>query len=751
MLRQTHEPMGLLETRPGIASASVDAMDALLATLQVLRRRWLVVAMGLALSLAAMLGVISQLRPEYRAQATVLINPAGPTVLDKVQGVNEEQPTRTGYDEYLETQKAIIRSRTVTGAALERLDLAQDPILLGIDRIRDPAERKRRLQDIDPIERFQEHVGVSEVRNSRIVKIVAEYPDPEVAAAIANAVADAYLDYVDESRADTGADAKVKVEGERIKASSELKSKEAALDSFKEQHEITSISLEDRQNLITQNISLLSAKVSEAKADRIALESLYAKAVALEDVDSLASASLLDSDQRLMVDDLLAERLVAQRDFEAADLRYGDRHPDWQRAKSRLDRVDRELESARKKMLAALRARRDAAVATEGKLTAALSAERNKALELGRLEPKYRELEREARTAEEAFQIVARRDAEIGMTNRVERPPVALLDRATPGREPVRPRKWLLLAVAAIVGLTGGAILALTIDARDARIRDLGDLQRLVSGTGMRILGQLPVLDPDPELGLSNVRAQRRQRDLFTFRFPQSLMAERVRSVRSAISHALDDDGPSVILVTSPNPGEGKSFTAMNAALSFCLAGKRVCLVDGDMRRPGLHHVFPMPVDRKPAGLATVLAGDSTLDEALQSDLEDAPGNLTVLTCGPVPDGPVELLESEAARRLVAQLRQRFDIVVIDSPPVLPVSDPLVAARLVDGVVVVARSQTSTRTALGQAVARLAERDTNLLGLVLNASDPRSEGYAYGYGNEYYRYESTPADELGGG
>jgi len=733
------EPGAAAESR-GLASASVDAVEAMLSALAVLRRRWLVVAVWLALSLAGMAAAISALKPEYRATTTVLIKQAGPAVLDKVQGVNEEQPGQSAYDHYLETQKTVIRSRKVTAAALDRLDLGDDPVLLGVDQIADPIARKRKMSEVDPVERLQKTISVGEVRNSRVVKITAEYPDAQVAADIANAVAAAYLDYVDVSRADTGADAKEKVESERKKASDELKQKEASLDEFKENHAITSISLQDRQNLITQTITLLSAKVSEAKARRIELESLYERAAALENTQSLAAASLLDADQRLMLDELLTERLIARRDFAAADLKYGDKHPEWRRAKERVDAVDANIVEARTQMLSALEAERDAAAATERKLVASLGQEKQRALELGRLEPRYRELEREARTAEEAFGIVARRDAEIGMTNRVERPPVDVLDEATPNHEPVRPRKLLLMAVAGLFGLFGGAVTALAVDARDARIRGLADLQRALSGFGLGVLGQLPVLPPDPTLGVGNVRAQRRQRDLYSFRFPQSMMAERIRGVRSSIQHALGEEGPVVLLVTSPSSAEGKSSTAMNVALSFCQAGRRVCLIDADMRRPRLHQVFPPPVDRKPVGLASVLAREATIDQALQGELEDAPASLEVLVCGPVPEGPAELLESAEARRTIELLKERFDVLVIDSPPVLPVADPLIIARLVDGVVLVARSQATTRTALTRALSQLRERDTNLLGVVLNESRFRGDGYGYGYGSEYYAY-----------
>jgi capsular exopolysaccharide synthesis family protein len=259
-----------------------------------------------------------------------------------------------------------------------------------------------------------------------------------------------------------------------------------------------------------------------------------------------------------------------------------------------------------------------------------------------------------------------------------------------------------------------------------------------MSGFGLPTLGQLPLLPADPVLGVGNVRAQRRRRDLYTHMFPQSLMAERCRSIRTALTFVTSTDRPVALLVTSPTSAEGKSSTAMNLALSYCQARKRVCLVDADMRRPRLHQVFPQAVGKEEVGLATVLAGEHELDHALQRDLEGAPKELTVLTCGRIPEHPAELLESPACRKLIADLRDRFDVIVIDSPPAIPVTDPLILAPQVDGVVVVARCRSTTRSDIQVALTQLRQGDTNLLGVILNEHDSRSEGRRYT--SEYYTY-----------
>lgn len=729
---------------------SIDLLETALRVAAILRRRWLVVATTTVLATAAMILFISTLRPYWRASATVVVRLSGPAVLDRVKGVNEEDLwTHASQEQYYETQREIVTSRRVLSHALDSLGLASDPMFLGVDQIKDPAEREAVAAAVDPLSALQGMVSVSAVQNSRITRISAEYPDPEVAADIANAVAKAYVKHVEGSRSDTGREAKVDLEDVRKEAKTKLLAAEQALDEFKSEHEITSISLADRQNLITQNITTLSSRSKSAQAERIELAATYREAKRLHkraskgDSSGTALASLVGDSQRQFFNNAAADRLKAEREFKESELKYGAKHPEYRRAKNRLDAIDADIQRELDEVLASVEAQFRAAQQSEKDLKSALESEHKKALELGRLEPKYRELEREVMTTQESYSLVARRDTEVGMTNEVERAPVEVLDEATIPGGPVRPRKTSLLALAIIGGLCLGSVLAVGVDMRDLRIRGRAELERAISGFGVPVLGQLPLIPADPALGIGNIRAQRRQRDLYTHLFPQSLMAERCRGVRTSLAFALSEHEKPILLVTSPNSAEGKSSTAMNLALSFCQANKRVCLVDADMRRPRLHQVFPPPVERGDVGLSAVLSGEANIDAVLQHNVDGAPELLSVVTCGSVPDQPAELLDSPNARRLFEDLRARFDIVVIDSPPVLPVTDPLILAPRVGGVIVVARCEATQRADIQRCLGQLRQGDTNLLGVVLNEVDLRREGK--GYKSGYYHYYAREA------
>jgi capsular exopolysaccharide synthesis family protein len=723
-----------------------DAIAQLVRVAAILRRRWLVVVATTVLCVTAAAMAINMLQPRWRASASIVLHTSGPQVFDKVKGVSEDAEGRvSGYPEYYQTQRMIMRSRAVAQRALEHLGLASDPTFLGIDTIEDPAERAAAGERVDPVERLQNMVSVEEIRNSRVVKISAEYPDALVARDIANAVADAYVEHVSQGRSRLGEEAKENIVNERDKALAQVRSAEKALEDFKKANAITSISLSDRQNVITQDMMILSQRTKEAEADRIKLENMLAQAELLHEKGDLAAASLLPEHKRAVFEEMRRQRLEAATEYQSADVEFGPKHEEHRKAKSKLDVVNASIEGEAQALISALKSQLAAAKQTEADLERSLGRENGRALTLGSLERGYRELEREARAAEADYLLVARRDTEIAITNRVEEQGIEILDRATVSNEQVFPRQSLFFALALVGGLGLGSILALSIDFRDQRIRGLIDLERSLAGFGVPVLGQLPLLPADNRLGMGNARAQRRQRDLYAHVFPQSLMAERCRGIRTSIAFVRGSTPAKTIMVTSPSSSEGKSSTAMNLALSFSQAKKKVVLVDADMRRPRIHQIFDTPPEGESAGLSALLSGAAELEAVLVRAPSDAPENLYLIPCGPIPDNPAELLEAPALRRTLAGLRERFDVVLIDSPPVLPVTDPLILAGQVDGVVVVTRCQQTTRGELQRALSQLRQGDANLLGVVLNEVDARQERYDYGNGY-YYRAQDTGTD-----
>ncbi len=728
------------ETEPEVLQ---DPIDSLMRAIAVLRYRWLVLLVCTIISVLVGVLTIGAMRPYWRATVTLVVNSSSLQVLDSVQGLHDDERNQgIDYLRYAATQREIIKSRRIAEASLKQLGLEDDPVFLGVDRIDNLAERQAEIENIDPAERLSSFIDVTEISGSRLIRLSAEYPDAGVAKEIADVVTSSYLDYISRSREESGQDAKLTVADERSRARTTLEQNEAKLDKFKQDHRITSISLADRQNLITQSISTLTEKTKRAEAELYAIDSIYEEAKQLRASGKWATASLVESDQRVTFDGLVDLHEKALQHQQELNARYGPRHPEMIAANGRVELIERRLDSLSQSLLEGLRAKRDAARRTEAKLRSSLARENERALKLGRLEPEYRALEREATTAASTYEVLARRDAELGVSNRVEReskPPVELLDSATVTKEPVRPRKLLILIAALLTGLVVGSVIALSMDLRDQRIRGTSDLRRVLDPFGMQMLGHVPVIQANPEFAPGNMRAQKRFRDLYTYYRPQSHIAERCRAIRTSITFSVGAAQCPVLLITSPASGDGKSSFAVNLATSFTQAKKSVLILGADMRRPRLHSLFPPEQHQENLGLSSVLSGASSTDEALRHRLTECPERLSLLTCGPIPENPAELLESAAFRETLATLRRRFDVIIIDSPPVLPVVDPVVIAGVADAVIVVARCRTTTREQLRVALTELRQVDTNILGVVLNdLSDSDREG-GYTYAQSYYR------------
>jgi capsular exopolysaccharide synthesis family protein len=293
-----------------------------------------------------------------------------------------------------------------------------------------------------------------------------------------------------------------------------------------------------------------------------------------------------------------------------------------------------------------------------------------------------------------------------------------LIDAATPPGAPYEPNLTRTVTLALVVGLLLGLGAAFLVDYLDTSIRDEDDLH---AATGLPNLGTIPQV---------SLPAKATEGHIVTRDAPQSPPAEAYRALRTAIRFLSLDRPIHSLLVTSARPGEGKTTTATNLAVVASRSGQRVLLIDCDMRKPQAHLFFALPNE---VGFTSVLLGEVTLQEAAQ--FPEGESKLAVVTSGPLPPDPSDLLSGDTTRRALDRIRSEVDLIVLDSPPVLPVADPTVLAGMVDGVIVVASAGTTDRRHLARAVGRLQQVDAPLLGTVLNRYDGNGEAdYSYGYG-----------------
>jgi len=296
---------------------------------------------------------------------------------------------------------------------------------------------------------------------------------------------------------------------------------------------------------------------------------------------------------------------------------------------------------------------------------------------------------------------------------------------------PIAPKTEQNVAIGLVLGLLAGIGIALLINAFDRRVKSSEQLESIA---GKPVVGSIPFRKAeDKEKGAEHI---------VPFREGHSPAAESFRRLRTNLQFLNVDNPPRVFVLTSSVATEGKSGTAINLSLALAESGNRVLLIEADLRRPLVVSYMSMP-DK--VGLTNILSGQAKFADVVQETRHDG---VDLLACGPLPPNPSELLASDMARHLINELRSKYDYVIIDSPPLLPVTDGALLARITDGALLVVRSHRTTADQVAQAVDNLAKVDATLLGIVMVANKPAKKGSA-GYYDSYY-YSSKTSSAAGG-
>ncbi len=354
-------------------------------------------------------------------------------------------------------------------------------------------------------------------------------------------------------------------------------------------------------------------------------------------------------------------------------------------------------------------------------------------------------LERAATVDEKIYLMMEEKYQESRITEVGQLGQVRIIDPARAPSIPIRPKKKLNLVLGALLGLGLGFGLTFLFEFMDNTVRSIEDVEKI----GVTVLGSIPVIKEDEALkrlkilpehmngkngALGSEEAKATAARLITHFAPKSPISEAYRTFRTNLQYTKLDKELRALLVTSPGPGEGKSTSVSNLAITMAQMGSRVLLIDSDLRRPVLHSIFK--VDRR-VGLSNVLVGRATIEEAVQKTEID---NLFVMPCGTLPPNPSELLASNAMTRTLEELKARYDIVLFDSPPIIAVTDAAVLGSRLDGVILVVKSGQTDREATHRAVTLLKNVNTRILGALLNGVQIESMYGSYYYYYHYYYY-----------
>jgi polysaccharide biosynthesis transport protein len=665
----------------------------------------------------------------FEARTQILIEKESSNVLSFKEAVEQNQIA----DDYYQTQYKILQSRALARRTLDALKLWDHPLLNAERRgilstvvaapfafsrpQAPPAESagadETRVQS-RVIDRFLNALTVAPIRNSRLVDVKFDSADAAMSARVANGLAKAYIEQNLEFKFLSSKEASDWL-GQRLSEQrQQVESSEQALQRYREQTD-AAVSLEDRQNIVVQKLADLNAAVTRAKTDRLQKEA------ANNQVRALSERNALDTFPAI-----LSNGFIQQQKAEIADLqrqqaqlseKLGPRHPDMLKLSNAIQSAETKLQSEIAKVVQAVRNEYQAATIQEQSLAGALEQQKHDALALNRKGIDYGVLQRDAATNRQIFDSLLQRAKETGVSTELKTSNIRIVDAAEIPRKPATPNVPANLLLGFFGGLTLSLGLTFFFEYLDNRIKTPDEVK---AHLGLPFLGMVPAVfgheghDPLMNTDISH-----------TF-------SEAFRAIRTNVLFSSADDGPKTIIVTSSAPAEGKTLVATNLAVSLAQASLRVLIVDADMRKPRVHCVFDQPQE---PGLSNVLVGNAKASEAVRNT--DVPG-LWVLSAGMLPPNPAELLGSKRFKEFVTTLGQHFDWVVIDTPPVMPVTDSAIVGHIAQGIVFVLGAEMTSRQTAQRAIEQLANSKGKFVGTILNRVDLQHHGYYY---SQYYRKE----------
>lgn len=675
----------------------------------------------------------------YEASATIMFDPDVPRPLGDRSNTVGDLSSYWNNKEYYTTQNWIIRSMRVASRVVRDLELNKD--LNFRDNVRSSTPRRgdayASVEDVAAA--LVKRITVEPVKESRLTTVSYRDADPVRAQRILSALVDTYaeanLDDVFES-ATTAADW---LHGQVGSLRHDLESSEMALHQFKKDRNILSVSMDDQSNMLRGEMTQLGQALTEVrtKRERTASRLAELKKISPDDPAALPARELIESS---VLTGLRESYVQAERSLQSIRAEgRGENHPQVRAAQAQLDTTRAAL-LAEVKNIQESYARDAAALDREiVGLRSLYDAAERRALDLNLMEIEYGRLRRGKETNEKLFSLVVERSKETDLTRLLRINNVRVVDRPLVPKKPVTPNVPLNVAGGIAAGIALGLLTAIAREQLDRTLKAPDQVEREL---GAPLLGVLPVAPETNLPTLASARRRGRNRGsssnseaanlaLTVHRRPTSGMAEAARAIRTNIVFMSPDSPYRTLLITSAAPSEGKTTVACSVATTIAQAGLRVVLIDCDLRRPRLHSIFLQNNDH---GLTSALL-DPTQEDSIVFETEVP--NLWVAPTGQIPPNPAELLHSEAFRGILERLKQRFDRVVIDSPPIAAVTDATVLSTQVDGVIVVVRSQRTNKDIVRRALKSLRDVGSRLVGVILNAADV--EGGSYG-AYKYYSY-----------
>jgi len=684
-------------------------------------RRWRWVIAGAILG-SVLLGVVVTLlmTPQYTAVSTIEISREADQVTN-IEGVERE--TSVADQEFYQTQYGLLRARSLAERVAAELgvvdrpeffemfrsDGADDPafeISNGRYRAEGRAGRQREAAKI-----LLDQVGIEPTRLSRLVDISFTSPDAQFSAQVANAWAENFIEINLERKVQSTSYGRTALQRQLAEYKDRLDESQRQLVTYASNQEIINLpsqavgdgSTTQERSIVVDNLAALNSALNEATADRIAAEARFRQAG--------GSGSSAEALSNYAINNLRQKRAELESEYQELMVRFEPGYPQAQSLQSRIGELSRAIEREESRVSASVQAEYRQALAREQALQQRVSALKSDYLDLRRRSIQYNIFQQEVDTNRALYDGLLQRFKEIGVAAGVGVNNVAIVDTAAVPEFPSSPQLLLNLAISILAGFGLGAALAFALEQLDEAIADPSEVEHRL---GLPLLGSVPKVDDGGT-----------PRDALLDR--KSELVDAYIAVQTNLAFTTERGVPRSFSVTSTRPAEGKSTTSLALATMLARSGKRVILIDGDMRSPSVHHLGNVGHDH---GVSNFLAGDDDYESSI-FHMDDF--NLDAMSAGPIPPNAAELLTGTRMRQLIDRLYENYDHVVVDSPPVMGLADAPLIAGHVDGVIYAVESHGIRSSQVKTALSRLAAVRTRICGAVLTKFEARKAHYGYGY------------------
>jgi len=748
----------------------------------IMKRKWIVVAFTTVVLLIAGVSAFTK-RPLYMARAKILIG-SQESEMFNIREITSDYVYR-GYDhmhQYLNTQLQVLTSRSLGERVAKKMNLVARPEFQALGKRRkNPLQGVKNIisfrwffqlfaskrkpvdqglaqipkQDMNSSLAFAVLGGliVSPIENTRVIELRYISPNPTLAADILNTIAEEFISYSIEMRYEVTQQASEFLNEQIAQLRKDLATNERELQRYGQEKELFFLS--DRESTVLNKFADLNTAYTQSQIDRVNAEAAY------RELKSLTVDALPESVSNPLIQSLKTQYTNIKNEYEEKKKFFKESYPDMIKLRARLDSMRDELRSEIKKAKDMAESEYRSAYKKEASLKNLLESQRRNVVRMNSNAILYNSLRIEVENKRNLLKSLIAKQNETLISARLgglKSSNIKILDKALVPKAPFSPNTSRSLMLALLFGLFGGVGLIFFLEYLDSSIKGPEDVKKL---TGLPSLGIIPKLSLNglsqkggygdyynyashpSGMKHSEIMSKIKGIELVNSEYPQFFISEDYRTVRTSILLSHAGRPPKIIAFSSSLPQEGKTATVANMAVAFAQLKKQTLLIDADLRKPRLHRIFKI---RNNVGLSSFLTGGIMFEETIRKSIVD---NIWMIPSGPLPPNPAELLNSSKMVEMLDEARDNFDVVLLDTPPVLAVIDPVIVSSLAESTVFVVKAGKTGRKPFLKAIEELSRAKSKIIGVLFNEMKMRREGYRSTYYRHFYRkqYFGSGQDE----